>query len=64
MLFKNGVQKWGLPSWVSSKYGMQNYRLAAYMIQNRGEGRGSITSGSSVHNSRVERTFQMFIQVY
>ena len=25
------------------------------MIDQRGEGRGSITTGSSVHNSRVER---------
>jgi hypothetical protein len=56
MLFHNAVQKWGLPSRVRSDYGMENYHVAAYMIENRGEGRGSIITGSSVHNSRVERT--------
>jgi hypothetical protein len=56
MLFHNAVQKWGLPSRVRSDYGMENYHVAAYMIENRGEGRGSIITGSSAHNSRVERT--------
>jgi hypothetical protein len=57
MLFHNAVQKWGLPSRVRGDYGMENYHVAAYMIENRGEGRGSIITGSSVHiNSRVERT--------
>jgi len=35
---------------------MENYLVAAHMIQHRGPGRGSIITGSSVHNSRVERT--------
>ena len=55
-LFEKAVHKWGLPSRVRSDYGMENYHVAAYMIQNRGVGRGSIITGSSVHNSRVERT--------
>ena len=37
-------------------YGMENYNVAASMINNRGPGRGSIITGSSAHNSRVERT--------
>ena len=55
-LFHNAVQRWGLPSRVRSDYGMENYLVAAHMIQHRGPGRGSIITGSSVHNSRVERT--------
>jgi hypothetical protein len=35
---------------------MDNYNVAAYMIEHCGEGRGSIITGSSVHNSRVERS--------
>ena len=55
-LFQNAVQKWGLPSRVRCDYGMENYHVGAYMIQHRGPARGSIITGSSVHNSRVERT--------
>ena len=54
--FEDGVQRWGLPSRVRSDYGMENYGVATYMIENRGIGRGSIITGSSVHNCRVERT--------
>ncbi|CAH3173671.1 unnamed protein product [Porites lobata] len=55
-LFQNAVQKWGLLSRVRCDYGMENYHVGAYMIQHRGPGRGSMITGSSVHNSRVERT--------
>ena len=54
-LFQNGVEKWGLPSRVRCDYGMENFYVGQYMIEHRGEGRGSIITGSSVHNSRVER---------
>ena len=54
-LFENGVQRWGLPSRVRSDYGMENYLVGCYMIQYRGLNRGSIITGSSVHNCRVER---------
>ena len=36
-------------------YGMENFYVGQYMIDHRGKGRGSIITGSSVHNSRVER---------
>ena len=55
-LFENGVSRWGLPSRVRSDHGMENYLVGMYMIENRGTDRGSIITGSSVHNSRVERT--------
>ncbi len=47
-LFKDGVGRWGLPSRVRSDYTMENYHKGVYMIENRGEGRGSIITGSSV----------------
>ena len=55
-LFKEGSAKWGIPSRVRSDYGMENYQVGAFMIEKRGGNRGSIITGSSVHNSRVERT--------
>ncbi|XP_078495306.1 uncharacterized protein LOC144750119 [Ciona intestinalis] len=54
--FKDGVDRWGLPSRVRSDYGMENYLVGAYMIEKRGPNRGSIITGSSVHKCRVERS--------
>lgn len=34
---------------------MENVYVGQYTIEHRGEGRGSIITGSSVHNPRVER---------
>ena len=55
-LFQDGVARWGLLSRVRCDYGMGNYLVGSFMIDNRGANRGSIITGSSVHNSRVERT--------
>jgi len=55
-LFQHGVQRMGFPSRVRSDYGMENFMVAQYMLEHRGEGRGSIITGSSVHNCRVERS--------
>ncbi|CAH3041319.1 unnamed protein product, partial [Porites lobata] len=41
---------------VLSLFQNANYHVGAYMIQHRGPARGSIITGSSVHNSRVERS--------
>ena len=50
-----GVQTYGLPSRVRSDHGLENVKVAQFMIEQKGTGRGSMITGSSVHNSRVER---------
>ena len=55
-LFEDGVRRMGLPSRVRSDYGMENFYVAQFMVEQRGEGGGSIIIGPSVHNCRVERT--------
>ena len=54
--FVRGVNDYGLPARVRSDYGMENFKVAQFMLEQRGVGRGSIITGSSVHNCRVERT--------
>jgi hypothetical protein len=55
-LFKNGTQRYGVPSRARCDYGLENLFVGQYMLEQRGPNRGSIITGSSVHNCRVERT--------
>lgn len=55
-LFQQGTEIYGVPSRARCDYGMENFQVAQFMLDQRGLNRGSIITGSSVHNCRVERT--------
>ncbi len=54
-LFRGAVQQFGLPSRVRADQGRENILVAQHMLEHRGVGRGSIITGSSTHNQRIER---------
>ena len=56
--FLKGVKEFGLPQRVRSDLGMENVLVADYIIEKRGNNRGSMITGKSTHNQRIERLWR------
>ncbi len=60
--FVQATTSYFIPSRVRCDYGGENVEVAKFMLINRGFDRGSVLTGSSVHNQRIERLWRDVFQ--
>ena len=60
--FLAAVNEYDLPSRVRTDKGLENVQIAGYMIEKGGTDWGSIITGRSTHNQRIERLWRDVFQ--